>query len=246
VAPFESLSLRKFGRILLPDRLTWVDETNRQAYFFLQEDDRCLFFGEFNKGLSWSGGPTNQLIMNYKRTPQEITSSPNGSKLQYYKDKAINEIAVGLRRQFNPAAVARLTFVPLPSSKIVGDSDYCDRLEKTLRIAFIGAVPSGLGYKDVDIRLLLRQTKSTTADHRSHGIRLKYDELLAITEVDIPEISKPMRQQIVLFDDVLTSGKHYRVAKTRIREVLPMQLIIGVFVARVIHAVPSDEFSDLD
>ena len=33
---------------------------------------------------------------------------------------------------------------------------------------------------------------------------------------------------VVLFDDVLASGKHYRVAKTRIREVFPGQGTLGI------------------
>jgi hypothetical protein len=40
---------------LLPDRLTWIDETNRDQYHFLKADDRCLFFGDFFSGKGWTG-----------------------------------------------------------------------------------------------------------------------------------------------------------------------------------------------
>jgi hypothetical protein len=224
---------------LLPDRLTGIDDSNRGSHHFLEVDDRCLFFGEFFSSKGYSGGHTNQLITNYKRTPLEIANSAKAQQLQYYKDRAINEIAEGLRKQFDQASVARrLTFVPLPSSKIIGDPEYCDRLEKTLRRAF-GR------YAGVDIRLLLRQTKSTTADHRSGGDRIKYEDLLAITEIDHAQLKTPVREEIVLFDDVLTSGKHYKVAKTRIHDVLPGQSILGVCVARAIHPNPRDDFEDL-
>jgi hypothetical protein len=196
---------------LLPERLTWIDETNRQTYFFLEDDDKCLFFGEFYPSKGWSGGPTNQFIKNFKRRPDEIAESAWPAQLQNHKNRAIREVAAWLRNQIRRELVeTRLTFVPIPTSKVVDHPHHCDRLERTLRQAFHGF--------DADIRLLLRQTVTTEADHRSGGQRIKYDNLLAITEVDPAQLQTPVREKIVLFDDVLTSGKHYKVAKTRIRE----------------------------
>lgn len=223
---------------MLPDRLTGIDETSRSSHYYLAEDDRCLYFGEFHVGKGWSGGPTNQLIHNYKRTPREIAESANGSKYQYYKDQAIREIAAGLRHQFRREDVEEnYTFVPIPTSKSSSDPEYCDRLERTLREAFSS-------YGGADIRQLLKVAHSTGADHRSMGDRIRYDDLLAITEIDPLHLRQPVRPTIVLFDDVLTSGKHYRVAKTRILEALPNQQLIAVFVARALHRNPFDEFED--
>lgn len=221
---------------MLPQRLTWIDETNRHSHCFLEQGDRCLFFGEFDAGAGFDGSPTNDLIANYKRTPREIAASKHASRLQRYKNLAIREIAVGLRRQFGPADIARLTFVPIPPSKVVGDPDHCDRLERTLWMAFASPPARELGYADADIRRLLRQTRSTEPDHRSRGDRCHYKALLAITRIDAAQLVPPVRDQIVLFDDVLTSGKHYKVGKTRILEVLPNHPVVGLFVARVPHA----------
>lgn len=220
------------------ERLTWIDETNRSSYYFLEESDRCLFLGDFYGGKDWTAGPTNQLIKNYKRTPTEIRTSAKPSALQHYKDQAVLEIADALRRIFLRESVEqKLTFVPIPTSKVPGDADYDDRLERTLRRAFRGY--------NADIRPLLRQTTSTAADHRSGRSRLKYDELLAITEIDPAQLMPAVRGAIVLFDDVLTSGKHYKVAKTRILEVLPEQNLFAVFVARCIHPSPFDDLDEL-
>lgn len=197
-----------------------------------------MFFGDFHSGKGWSAGDTNQLIKNFKRTPEEIRASPNSSKLQYYKDKAVSEVAAALRKIFSRASVAQRTFVPVSSSKTLGHPDYCDRLERTLREAF-----SGYG---ADIRPLLRQTVSTDADHRSGGGRSTYESLLEITAVDPAHIAPAVGRQVVLFDDVLTSGKHYRVAKTRILEVFPDRSVLGMFIARSIHRSPFDEFENLD
>lgn len=228
-----------FARTLLPDRLTWIDETNRGEHHFLEEDDQCLFFGEFNSGKGWRGGPTNQLIANLKRKPTQIAASPNSQQLQYYKKKAINEVALAVRKQFSAEQVTRVTFVPVPPSKVPGDPDYCDRLERILRQAF----PRSMGYAGLDVRLLLHQKKSTVPDHLSGGSRLRYEELLDITELDKSQLAYPVRKLIILFDDVLTSGKHYKVGKTRIQEHLLGQKVIGLFIARAIHPNPFDEFN---
>ena len=222
---------------MLPDRLTRIDEVTRGTHHFLTEEDRCMYFGEFFSRKGWSAGPTNQLITNYKRTPAEIASHPKGQQFQYFKDKAIADIAAGLRAQFTPQDVAtNYTFVPMPSSQIASDSGFCDRLNITLRRAF-----SSPPYTDADIRPLLRQTRSVEADQRRASGRISFDDLLEITEVDAAQLQTPVRSEIVLFDDVLTSGKHYVVAKTRIREALPNHPLIGLFVARANHPNPFDE-----
>src|SRR6185437_16567733 len=95
---------------------------------------------------------------------------------------------------------------------------------RTLRIAFDGYAS--------DIRLLLRQRMSTCSDHCSGHDRMSYERLFEITELDPKYLVIPLRPIVVLFDDVLTSGKHYKVAKSRIREFFPQQPIVGVFVAR--------------
>jgi hypothetical protein len=224
---------RTSSNTLLPDRLTKIDETNRHQYYFLGADDRCYFFADFFSGKGWRGGATNQLVKNFKRPPEEIRTSVKAQQLLFYKDKAINEIAAALLKALGPAGVAQRTFVPIPPSKTPDHPDYCDRLEKTLRRSFATC--------NADIRLLLRQTASTEPDHRSGEGRMSYEDLLAITELDKAQLSPPLRAELVLFDDVLTSGKHYKVARTRIRELFPDVPLLGLFVARSIHPQPLDD-----
>jgi hypothetical protein len=174
---------------LLPDRLTWIDETNRDQHHFLAEDDRCLFFGDFYAGKGYSGGPTNQLIKNFKRTTSEINSSPKAKQLLHYKNAAITEVASALRKAFTPPLLARRTFVPLPSSKAPDHPDHCHRLLRSLTAAFIG--------HDADIRPLLRQSRSVDADHLSSRNRISYDDLFAITEIDHTQLRAPLGQEVV-------------------------------------------------
>lgn len=185
--------------------------------------------------MSYRGGDTNQLIFNFKCPPSTVAINIGRGK---YKIRAIDEIADGIRSAVGKKNAEELTWVPVPPSKAVGHSDYDDRLIRTLEKAFLGF--------DADMRLLLRQAISTEADHISAG-RLTPEELLAITELDRDVFnSRPIRRGIVLFDDVLASGKHFKCCETRLRDVVPPEVpIIGVFVARSVRPNPLDDFDDL-
>ena len=210
---------------MFSERLTWVDAATRRDHRFLRSTDHCLYFGEFYAGGGWAAGPTNDLIIDFKRSPSEIAASSKSQAVQRFKERAIATVAQALRRQFGSAAVeTRLTFVPIPPSKLPGDPDHCDRLVRTLQLAFVGL--------DADIRPLLRQSASTVADHLSRGCRMRFRELLEVTELDQEQLKRPLRPLVALFDDVLTSGKHLAVAKLRIRQAFPGQAIIAVLLAR--------------
>ena len=228
-------TLKKSGRALLPNRLTWIDETNRGDHWYLEDGDRCLFFGEYFAGMSYRGGDTNQLIFNFKCPPS--TAAMNIGRGNW-KIRAINEISAAIRSAVGKKNAEELTWVPVPPSKAVGHADYDDRLSRTLEKAFLGF--------DADVRLLLRQTTSTKSDHDSQE-RLTPEELLAITELNRDALnSRPIGRGIVLFDDVLASGKHFKCCEARLRDVVPADTpIIGVFVARSVRPNPFDDFDDL-
>jgi hypothetical protein len=100
---------------------------------------------------------------------------------------------------------------------------------------------------DVDVRSLLRQSMSTEADHNA-GSRLTPDALHALMELDISQLNAlPVRQAIVLLDDVLTTGKHFKCCERRPREFVPANVpILGVFIARRILPDATAEFEDND
>ena len=207
-------------------RLAWLDETTRGEHWALARDDHCLFLGEYLPGASWAGGAFNSLVLDFKRAPSRILASPYPAAVRRFKKLAIETVALALRRGFGRATVeTALTFVPLPTSKRPGDDDYCDRLARALQRAFEGW--------DADIRPLLRLKASSRADHERHAERVRRGELLELMELDLAQLERPLRPMIVLFDDVLTSGKHVSVAKARIRERFPGQPIVAVLVGRV-------------
>ena len=220
---------------MLPERLTSIDETNREHHAFLEQGDRCFFFGEYFAYKGYQGGGTNQLIFNFKCKPSVAATNPGRRR---YKEQAIEFVAAGLRRAMTQADAESMTWVPVPPSKVAGHADYDDRLMRTLAKAFSGY--------NVDVRSLLRQSMSTEADHNS-GSRLTPDALHALMELDIAQLNAlPVGQAIVLFDDVLTTGKHFKCCERRLREVVPTNVpILGVFIARRILPDATAEFEDI-
>jgi predicted amidophosphoribosyltransferase len=140
-----------------------------------------------------------------------------------HKLEAISHAGEALRtfitREF---AETLATFVSVPCSKAATDPEYDNRLAKVLASALHG-------WK-ADVRYMLRLKHSTPADHES-AERLTLDELRAITEIE-GRSDNPPRQVIVIVDDVLNSGKHFKVARSLIRERYPSMEIRGVFSAR--------------
>ena len=206
----------------LPKRLTGIDATNRDQHAFLQEGDQCLFFGEYFAGKGYQGGGTNQLIFNFKTLPSVARTHP---ARRNYKEGAIGVIAAGLRQVLGREHIERLTFVPIPPSKIVGHADYDDRLTR--------ALTRGCAGFDADIRLLLRRSSSTEPDHGA-GDRLTPEALYSLLELDCAALAaKPPREAIVLFDDVITTGKSFKCCERRLRGAIAAAVpIIGLFVAR--------------
>ncbi|HTW73681.1 MAG TPA: hypothetical protein VMD56_02035 [Steroidobacteraceae bacterium] len=173
-----------------------------------------------------SSGAIRRLIGNFKCPPTVAAAS---AVRLHYKECAIEQIAAALRAGARRAFVEAATWVPIPPSAASGAPDYDDRLARTLQRAFAGY--------DLDVRRLLRQTRSTAPDHRGTR-RLPIPALLGLIHLEERELAaRPLRSRIVLFDDVLTTGKHYRCCERRLHESLPEVPVCGCFIAR--RALPS-------
>ena len=204
----------------IPEKLLRIDESTVGQHFSLRESDQCYYIWEYTAGKRYDFSPTNQLIHNLKIKPSWISKSP---KRDYYKEEAINHAAAGLLHFMSRVYVEqRATFVPVPGSKAVGDVDYDPRMLRVLQRALQGW--------SVDIRPMLELTESIPADHETMD-RISYDELLAISRLN--DLSgKAFRPVAVIVDDVLNSGKHFKVAQTLISRQFPGIEIRGLFVAR--------------
>ena len=198
-----------------------LDQLSRMDHPYLSAADECWYLSTYTSGAGYRAGAVNQLIANFKCPPSIAElDSPRAR----HKERAIGTVAARLRAAVSQSWAESVTWIPVPPSRARRDMDYDDRLMRVLRLAF--------ARYDTDVRAALYQTASFVADHarlRRIGLDFLY-ECLRINWDAL--LSRPLRDGVVLFDDVLTTGKHYKCCKRRLRQALPDIRISGLFVAR--------------
>ena len=152
-----------------------------------------------------------------------------------WKERAIQTISEDLRRILGKNDIEGSTFVPVPPSKVRSDSAYDDRLQQIL-------ARMGSGF-DADIRELVRQRESMAASHRA-DVRSTISELVENYVIDEELAATPPRNgSIVIFDDMLTTGRHFKAMQQILSARFPDATIFGTFVAR--NAPNTIDFIDL-
>jgi hypothetical protein len=200
--------------------LTRIDKLLRPDYRYLQPEDDCFFLWEYTAGVGFAGSRTNDLILNLKKSPT-VRHTPQWK----YKLAAIETAAEALREACGPDLLEEATFVPIPPSKACSDPDYDDRLVRILQSS---------GARDV--RQLVVQRESTEAGHTlNYWERPGPNQILAGYEIDEERI-EPEPLILVIFDDVLTSGAHFRAMRSLLQARFsdPEPYSLGLFIARTI------------
>ena len=203
-------------------KLSEIDDLSRFDHQYLTPDDRCFFFGEYTPRLGYEGSKTNDLILNFKK-PLDRKNKPQWK----YKEETIERIAEVFKRSLNVEKLQKVTLVPIPPSKVKGDPLYDDRMLRVLE---------KLGEKwnkRLDTRELILQRRSTPADHTTE-FRQDLQDLIENYYID-EKLVNPRPERIILFDDILTTGKHFAAAKQVLEKQYPGIEILGVFVARNIR-----------
>lgn len=206
-----------------PQRLTKVDEITRGDHTFLRDDDACFFLGEYTARKGFSHSATNNLIINFKK-PLDRKGKPEWR----FKAAKIAEAAKAMHSALKGYDLRSTTFVPVPPSKHRDDPLYDDRM-----MAMMGQL-SGLflasnGYS-LDIKELVSQRRSTAAAHDGDA-RPRPEDLVGIYDVDLGLLPNASGS-IVICDDVLTTGSHYRAMCDVLRRHLPQATFAGLFLAR--------------
>lgn len=210
----------------IPDRLLKIDEVTVGEHFSLDAADTCFYIWEYAARKGYTAGPTNHLIKNLKIKPGELATAPARRR---YKQQAIDHAANALRKLLGQQTVeGPYSFVPIPPSKAIGDADYDDRISQLVERAFSGW--------NFDLQPILRIKQSMPADHETAG-RINHDGLHDLMEVLQPV--RPVRSTIIILDDVLNSGKHFKVAKSLISLAHPGASICGLFLARCTRNIES-------
>lgn len=200
-------------------RFIKIDEALRPEHSYLSQDDECYFLGEYHPRAGFKAGLINDMISNIKK-------SVDKQHLPEYrfKEAAILSANRMLRAALSADAQAACTFVPIPPSKAIDDPLYDDRMFRVL----------AAGQPPLDVRSLLTMRESTRAHHEyAEGVRRPTpDDLRELLVLSEAQLAAPMRQTIVLFDDVITNGTHFKACKQILLQRMPAARVIGLFIGR--------------
>ncbi len=135
-----------------------------------------------------------------------------------YKERAISEVGKILKEGLRDTPEPGTIIVPIPPSKPKKHPLYDDRHLQALK---------GLNY---DVRELIMQNREREP---LHGMKKRYrpSGLKRFFLID-ESLVEPKPKHIVLFDDLLVSGTHFRVIKDMFDDRFPEAIVCGVFVAR--------------
>lgn len=197
--------------------LIQVDELLRSDHFYLENTDECYFWGEYTARRGYGHSTTNQLVLNFKK-PNTEKNKPS----YHYKAKAIKEVAKLLEVHLGHV-LSLVSLVPVPPSKAKNHPDYDDRLVQVLSLL-------SKSVKDVHFCELIHQMVSKEAVHlnadRPTPAAIKDDYRVE------PSHLNDLRNDVIIFDDMLTTGSHFKAMQRTILEVKPDTNIIGLFIAR--------------
>jgi predicted amidophosphoribosyltransferase len=197
-----------------------LDDFARTDHPHLTASDQCWFLARYASG-GYRAGSANQLIANLKCAPSAAAAEPVRA---CYKRRAIEQAAIAVRQAIDHRWAEGATWIPIPPSCAPGHVDYDDRLMRILRTAF--------ARYDADVRSVLYQVRTERADHVGSR-RLCMNGLYDCIRVNSAALAcRPLRKEVVLFDDVLTTGKHYKCCERRLLEALPGLSISGLFLTR--------------
>ncbi len=183
----------------------------------LGPDDECYYARDYIARGGYQASEANQLIANLKKHPR-FKNTPSWR----YKQQAIERFAAEL----GGVLAANLTVAAIPPSKIPSDPEYDSRLADTL---------TSLSRLRPDLQIMtpFRSRASTTPAH--HGGSREVDEILANLEwLGLPESCR----LLVLIDDVLTTGGHFRACKLLVARHAPAVRVAGLFWARTVWDIP--------
>ena len=200
-----------------PQRLTKIDDLARPDHFYLTPADDCYFLGEYTARKGYAFSTTNQLVLNFKKSMDK-----RGTAQWRYKEQSIGDAAAAFRSALNDEWLNGATLVPIPPSKAKDNPFYDDRVVRMLHTIRVDP--------PLDVRELIIQCTSTAAVHNQEN-RPTPDQIQANYSIDnVLRDSAP--QVIGLFDDVLTTGAHYRAALAVLQQAFPGVRVIGFFIAR--------------
>lgn len=201
-----------------------IDELTRPDHVLLDTSSDCYYFADYPGGNRPENlqNPIYSLIHNLKKKPNRRNTAS-----WRYKIEAIQRCSAMIIRYFERAGnIDKYSFVPIPPSKNKSNPLYDPRLVHVLE-----GVKERL--PECDIRDLLSLTSDMVASHRTR-IRPTIDELYQNYRLDRSQLFG-IRENIILFDDMITLGAHFQAAKRKILDSKEDAKVMGIFISRCVQ-----------
>jgi hypothetical protein len=217
-----------------------MDEAVKGEHTALSWADDCYYLLEFFPGKRYGFQQDNDLFKNFKRR----IDRPGGIALER-KEWAIRDAGRLLRPAFASLIdFGVTTLVPIPPSKVRSDLFYDSRVLRLLELA----CPAGADIREMIVCCAHRAPAHHNVDRPSVAALLENYRLGDAAPVEEAAFAgagafaggtafaAPVRDRIVLFDDVVTSGNHFVACRRFLLEHFPGREVIGVFLARRVLA----------
>ena len=202
-------------------RVTGIDWDNHRC---LDPDDVCLFY-ETREHHQPGDSPSSwsfayRIIMNFKKPPSR-KEKPEWR----YKEEAIGIISNDLSALLRSLNLGnRYLLVPAITSRCKSDPEYDDRLIMVCRSA-----AEGIGNVECRELLLARRTVTSSSKGGDRSVRATLGN---IDVCPFPQDSAVRYDAVLVFDDVLTTGAHFKACQAALLEIFGTTPIVGVFWAR--------------
>ncbi len=207
-----------------------IDDVTLPDHHFLTGEDYCYFLLNYKPNAGFSGGATNSLILNFKKSLDK-----KGFPEYRYKEAAIRQVGQLLLSHVVPRIdLESATLVPIPPSKSKKNALFDNRMTQALE--------AGCRDLDYDVRELLVTVNDSQPVHISDNYR-DPEALFANIAID-QLVVQNLKKNVILFDDVITTGAHYVACKRRLLEFNPNLNVSGIFIARREPLSPANDFLD--
>lgn len=180
---------------------------------FITADDECYYARDYISRGNYKDSEANQLVSNFKKHPKY-----RGTASWRYKEQAINRFA----RELAAAIVQNVSVAAIPPSKLPNHPEYDSRLSDCL--VLLGQLRS-----DLVIEKPFTCRESTVPSHHGGGRRI--DDIVANLEW---HGLSPGCRTLILIDDVLTTGAHFKACKRIVAREAAEVRVAGVFWARTV------------